>query len=131
MSRVSIPRALALTAVASLAACDGGDETEAKAAATALSGYYYRVWRAPGPEWSVLKVRVGKDHAITVDAAVSSEALTKTIMERSRFEQMEIARKACPTATEEVWQRVGKKQQVGIALSGSAGHIINALCKRP
>jgi|GEM_PF-2402008 len=131
MSRFSILGALALAAVASLAACDGGDEAEAKAAATALSGYYHRAWRAPGPEWSVLKVRIGKDHAITVDAAVSSEPLTKTIMERSRFEQMEIARKACPAAGEVVWQQVGKKQQVGIALSGSAGHIINALCKRP
>jgi hypothetical protein len=131
MIRAARFRFLTLLAAASLAACDGGDAAAAKAAANALNDYYYRAWQAPGPEWRVMKVRVGQDHAVTVDAAVSSEALTKTIMERSRFEQMEIARKVCPATGDAVWQQVGRKQQVGVALSGSAGHIINALCKRP
>lgn len=132
MIGTSAHRSLTLAALALLAACgDSGGDAEAKAAATVLTDYYYRAWQAPTPEWNVMKVRIGKDNAVNVDAAVSSEALTKTIMERSRFEQMEIARKACPAVTDKVWQQVGKKQQVGVTLSGSAGHIINALCKRP
>jgi hypothetical protein len=30
-----------------------------------------------------------------------------------------------------VWKELGRKQAVGIVLSGAAGHIINAQCKRP
>ena len=52
-------------------------------------------------------------------------------MERSKMEQMEIARMACPTYTDKVWKEIDKEQSVGVVLSGSAGHIINALCKRP
>jgi len=121
-----------LTALLLVAACGDSDgNAEAKTAATALTNYYYRTWQAPTPEWNVTKVRISKDKAVTVDAAVTSDSLTKTIMERSRFEQMEIARKACPAINDKVWQQIGRKQQIGVALSGSAGHIINALCKRP
>ena len=132
MIRASTHRSLTLAALVLLAACDdSGSDSQAKSAAAALTDYYYRAWQAPSPEWSVMKVRIGKDNAVTVDAAVTNETMSKTIMERSRFEQMEIARKACPAVTDKVWQQVGKKQQIGVALSGSAGHIINALCKRP
>ena len=44
---------------------------------------------------------------------------------------MEIARLACPAYTDDIWAQIDKGQAVGIVLSGSAGHIINALCKRP
>lgn len=132
MIRASAHRSLTLAALVLLAACDdAGGEAQAKTAAAALTDYYYRAWQAPTPEWSVMKVRIGKDNAVTIDAAVASEALSRTIMGRSRFEQMEVARMACPAVNDKVWQRVGPKQQVGVALSGSAGHIINALCKRP
>jgi len=52
-------------------------------------------------------------------------------MVRSKAEQIEIARLACPLYTDKIWAEIGKQQPVGIVLSGSAGHIINALCKRP
>ncbi|MFQ5763860.1 MAG: hypothetical protein ACE5GT_02935 [Rhodospirillales bacterium] len=123
---------LAVAAVLVLAACgEESADARAKATATALSDYYYQVWRPPSPDWEVLRVRVGKDKekTVTVDASIMTKGLTKAIMERSRMEQMEIARMACPAADDEVWKRVAAEQPVGIALSGSAGHIINALCK--
>jgi hypothetical protein len=114
------------------AACDdsGGEERARKASAT-LSEYYYRAWKAPTPDWSVTKVRIGKDNAVTIDVTVSSEGASRIIMARSRFDQMEIARMGCPAIADTVWQEVDKKQSVGIALSGTAGHIMNAQCKRP
>lgn len=113
-------------------ACDGSsDKDRAKQAAVALDDYYRDAWRPPGPGWTVLKVRVAKDNAVTVDVTVSTEVLTKAIMERSRFEQMEIARMACPAVTDTVWKRLAAKQPVGVALSGSLGHITSAQCKRP
>jgi len=79
----------------------------------------------------VLRVRVEKDDekTVTVEANITTKALTKAIMERSRMDQMEIARMACPAVDHEVWKSVAAKQPVGVALSGAAGHIINALCK--
>lgn len=115
-----------------LAGCgEESADARAKEAAGALSDYYYQVWRPPSPDWEVLRVRVGKDKekTVTVDANIMTKGLTKAIMERSRMEQMEIARMACPPADNDVWERVAAKQPVGVTLSGSAGHIINALCK--
>lgn len=121
-----------LAAALLAAACDdSGDRDRAKQAAVALGDYYRDAWRPPGPAWTVLKVGIGKDNAVTVNATVTTELLTKKIMERSRFEQMEIARMACPAVDARVWARLGRKQQVGVALSGSLGHIATAQCKRP
>jgi hypothetical protein len=118
--------------VLSLAACgDAEDEKRTKKAAGTLSDYYYRFWQAPTPDWNVMKVRIGKDNVLTVDAAITTEAMTKTVMERSRAEQMDIARMVCPPVSDKVWKELGNKQAVGVALSGSLGHIINAQCKRP
>lgn len=126
--RVLVPAA----AMLAIAGCDeSADNKRAQQAAVALGDYYRDAWRPPSSEWSVAQVRLGKDSGVTIDAAVASEALTKTIMERSRFEQMEIARMACPPVADKVWNQVAKKQSVGVALSGAAGHIINAQCKRP
>lgn len=133
MSRTVVHGLLILAcALPPLAACgDDGEQARAKKAAGALSDYYYRAWQAPSPEWSVMRVRIGKENHLTVDASITTEALTKTVMERSRFEQMEIARMACPERRHAIWKDIGREQVVGVALSGTAGHIINALCKRP
>lgn len=132
MIRTRILAIPVLAAVMLAAACDdSGERDRAKQAAVALGDYYRDAWRPPGPSWTVLKVGIGKDNAVTINATVSAEMLTKKIMERSRFEQMEIARMACPALDATVWGRLGKKQQVGVALSGSLGHIITAQCKRP
>ena len=117
-------------AVAFLAAACG-DGGSAKKTANEIRDYYYTTWKPPSPDWDVLKVRVTKDKTITVTATINNITLTKAIMERSRMEQMEIARLACPTVNAEVWKAVKKEQLVGISLSGEAGHIINALCKHP
>jgi hypothetical protein len=130
--RTAAGLALAIVVLASAGCGDSGDEKRAKKAADTLRDYYYRFWQPPSPDWNVMKVRVTKDNAVTVDANLTTEALTKTVMERSRAEQMEIARMACPPVGEKtVWKELGKKQSIGVALSGSAGHIINAQCKRP
>ncbi len=110
---------------------DGKTKAKAKKSAKTLSNYYYTIWQAPSPNWDVRKVRPGKESDVTIDAKISNKILTKKIMERSRMEQMEIARMACPAYTDEIWGKIGKKQTVAIMLSGTAGHIINALCKRP
>lgn len=120
----------AVLAVAVLAAgC--GDGGGAKKTAKEIRDYYYYAWKPPSPDWDVLKVSVGKDKTITIKASILNKTLTKAIMERSRMEQMGIARLACPAANAEVWKAVKKEQLVGITLSGEAGHIINALCKHP
>ena len=127
------PRAALLFIAAALfiAACGDGDKkSSAKKSADTLRDYYYSTWQGPSPDWEVFKVRVGKDKSITVNANIVNKTLSKAIMERSKMEQMEIARMACPKPKEEVWGSIGKKQPVGVALSGTAGHIINALCKR-
>ena len=123
----------AVLALAFLAAAcgDGGDGGNAKKTASEIRDYYYTTWKPPSPDWDVLKVRVTKDKTVTITATVNTKTLTKAIMERSRMEQMEIARMACPAANAEVWKAVEKEQLVGITLSGEAGHIINALCKHP
>ena len=114
-----------------LGACGDDGEAKAKESADVLSDYYYRMWQPPSPDWEVRKVRPGKDIDVTVEAKVVSKGLTRQIMARSRMEQMEIARMACPAYNDKIWSQIGKKQTVGIMLSGSAGHIIKALCKRP
>ncbi len=120
----------AVLAVAFLtAAC--GDDGSAKKTASELRDYYYTTWKPPSPDWEVLKVRVTKDKAVTITANINTKGLSKAIMERSRMEQMEIARLACPPANAGVWKAVTKEQLVGISLTGDAGHIINALCKHP
>ena len=132
LTRTAVAATLAAVVAVAVAACgDAEDEKRAKKAAATLSDYYYRFWQAPTPEWNVMKVRIGKDNVLTIDAAITTEALTKTVMERSRAEQMDIARMVCPPTADKVWKELGKKQAVGIVLSGSAGHIINAQCKRP
>lgn len=115
-----------------LAGCGEEDAgARAKETASALSDYYYRFWRPPSPDWEVLRVRVEKDEAktVTVEANIMTKGLTKAVMERSRMEQMEIARMACPPEGDKVWEQVSAEQPVNVTLSGSAGHIINALCR--
>ncbi len=121
---------VAVLVVAFLAAACG-DSGDPKKTASKLRDYYYTTWKPPSPDWEVLKVRVTKDKTVSVTANINTKALTKAIMERSRMEQMEIARLACPAANADVWKAVNKEQMVGISLSGDAGHIINALCKHP
>jgi len=120
---------LIVAAVFVLSACGDGDKKQAKTAAKALSDYYYTTWQAPSPDWEVRKVKITKDNRVTVDANITTKALTMAVMERSKAEQMEIARMACPVAKAEIWSQVAKDQDVGVSLSGKAGHIINALCK--
>ncbi len=122
------PAAVLVVAFLAAACGEGGD---AKKTANELRDYYYTTWKPPSPEWEVLKVHVTKDKTVNVAASINTKALTKVIMERSRMEQMEIARLACPAANADVWKAVTKKQLVGISLTGDAGHIINALCKHP
>ncbi len=123
--------AISLTAAVLLGGCGDGDPARTKKAAILLSDYYYRLWKRPSPDWDVRKVRAGKDDTVTIETRIVTKTLTKAIMERSKAEQMEIARLACPAYTDDVWAQVGKGQAVGIMLSGYAGHIINALCLRP
>ena len=124
------PAVVVAVAVAFLtAAC--GDSGNPKKTASELRDYYYTTWKPPSPDWEVLKVRVSKDKTVSVTANIINKTLTKAIMERSRMEQMEIARLACPAANAEVWIDINKEQLVGITLSGEAGHIINAICKNP
>ena len=121
-----------LAAGLSLAACgDKGSKTKAKKAAGVLRDYYYTTWQAPSPDWEVRKVGVTKDNVVTVSANISTKRLSKAIMERSMLEQMKIARMACPAIGDSIWFSVDKEQPVGISLSGSAGHIINARCMKP
>ena len=121
-----------LAAGLGLAACgDKGSKTKAKKAAGVLRDYYYTTWQAPSPDWEVRKVGVTKDNVVTVNANISTKGLSKAIMERSKFEQMQIARLACPAIGDKIWSSVDKEQPVGISLSGSAGHIINARCMKP
>ena len=121
--------AAVLAATFLVAAC--GDGGSAKKTASELRDYYYTTWKPPSPDWEVLKVRVTKDKTVTVTANINNKGLSKAIMERSRMEQMEIARLACPAVNAGVWKDITKKQLVGISLTGDAGHIINALCKHP
>jgi hypothetical protein len=114
-----------------LGACGDNNKGDAKKSAGVLSDYYYSIWQAPSPDWEVRKVRPGNENDVTVEAQVVTKTLTKRIMERSRMEQMEIARMACPDYSAKIWEKIEKEQSVGVVLSGSAGHIINALCKRP
>ena len=115
-----------------LAACgDKGSKTKAKKAASVLRDYYYTTWQAPSPDWAVHKVGIAKDNVVTVNAKISTKRLSKAIMERSKLEQMQIARMACPDLGDKIWSSIGEDQPVGISLSGSAGHIINALCMKP
>ncbi len=115
-----------------LAACgEKGSKTKAKKAAGELLDYYYTTWQAPSPDWAVHKVGITKDNVVTVNANISTKRLSRAIMERSKLEQMQIARMACPAIGDKIWSSVDKEQPVGISLSGSAGHIINALCKKP
>ncbi len=121
-----------LAASLGLAACgDKGSKTKAKKAAGVLRDYYYTTWQAPSPDWAVHKVGITKDNVVTVNANISTKPLSKAIMQRSKMEQMEIARLACPAIGDKLWSSVDKEQPVGISLSGSAGHIINALCLKP
>ncbi|MCH7937110.1 MAG: hypothetical protein IH994_08485 [Proteobacteria bacterium] len=121
-----------LVAGLGLAACgETGSKTKAKKAAGVLRDYYYTTWKAPSPDWEVRKVGIAKDNVVTVNAIINTKTLSKAIMERSKLEQMEIARLACPALGDKIWSSVGKEQPVGISLSGSAGHIINALCMNP
>lgn len=120
-----------LAATLSLGACGDDGKAKAKKSAKELTNYYFTVWQPPSPDWEVRKVRPGKEIDLTIDTKIANKTLTKKIMERSRMEQMEIARMACPDYTDEIWSKIDKKQTVGIILSGSAGHIINALYKRP
>jgi len=118
-----------LASVLLLGACgDKPSKKEAKKAANALSDFYYAKWRAPSPDWKVQKVKIGKDYTVNVDAKIVTKTLSKAIMERSKMEQMEIARLACPAPNDKIWDSVAKKQPVNIRLSGAAGHIINSLC---
>lgn len=132
---IRFPKSLAvlLAAAALLGACGDSDKDKSntKKAAGKLSDYYYSSWKPPSPDWEIRKVRPGDDNTVTVEARIVTDMLTKAIMERSKAEQMEIARFACPAYTDDIWTELGKAQPVGIVLSGSAGHIINALCKRP
>lgn len=114
-----------------LCACGDDGKAKAKKSAGLLNDYYYSIWKPPSPDWEVRKVRPGKESDITVEAKIVTKVLTKAVMERSRMEQMEIARRVCPEYTDEIWSKINKKQTVGIVLSGTAGHITNALCKRP
>ncbi len=123
--------AISMTAAVLLGGCGDGDQARTKKAVSMLSDYYYRSWKRPSPDWDVRKVRPGKDNTVTIETRIVTETLTKAIMERSKAEQMDIARLACPAYTDGIWAEVGKGQAVGIVLSGSAGHIINALCKHP
>ncbi len=123
--------AVSLMAALLLGGCGDGDQAQTKKAAGALSDYYYRSWKRPSPDWDIRKVRAGKDDTVTIETRIVTKTLTKAIMERSKAEQMEIARLACPAYTDGIWAEINKAQHVGIVLSGSAGHIINALCKRP
>ncbi len=123
--------AVSLTAAVLLGGCGDGDQARTKKAAGMLSDYYYRSWKRPSPDWDIRKVRPGKDDTVTIETRIVTKTLTKAIMERSKAEQMEISRLACPAYTDDIWAQIGKGQSVGIVLSGSAGHIINALCKRP
>ncbi len=120
-----------LTAAVLLGGCGDGDPARTKQAAEVLSDYYYRSWKRPSPDWDVRKVRPGKDDTVTIETRIVTQKLTKAIMERSKAEQMDIARRACPAYTDDIWAQIDKGQAVGIVLSGYAGHIINALCKRP
>lgn len=121
-----------LAAGLGLAACgDKGSKAKAKKAAGVLRDYYYTTWQAPSPDWAVHKVTITKDNVVTVNANISTKGLSKAIMERSKFEQMQIARLACPAIGDSIWFSVDKEQPVNISLSGSAGHIINALCMKP
>ncbi len=120
-----------MTAAVLLGGCGDGDPAQTKKAATALSDYYYRSWKRPSPDWEIRKVRAGKDGTVSIETKIVTKNLTKAIMERSKAEQMEIARLACPAYTDGIWAELGKEQAVGIVLSGTAGHIINALCLRP
>ncbi|MCH7832291.1 MAG: hypothetical protein IIC55_05410 [Proteobacteria bacterium] len=121
-----------LAAGLGLAACgDKGSKTKAKKAAGVLRDYYYTTWQAPSPDWEVRKVGVTKDNVVTVSAKISTKGLSKEIMKRSKLEQMQIARMACPAIGDKIWSSVDKEQPVGISLSGSAGHIINARCMKP
>lgn len=124
--------AVVLGAAVLLAACgEKTSKSEAKKAANALSDYYYAKWRAPSSDWQVRKITVAKGNVVNVDTKIITKALTKAIMERSKMEQMEIARLACPNINEKIWAKVGREQPVNIRLSGSAGHIINSLCLQP
>jgi len=115
-----------------LSGCGDSGKDKAKAkAATGKIRTYYSTWNRPSTDWEIHKVRTDKDLTVTVEAKVASKKLTRAIMERSKAEQIGIARLACPAYTDPVWADIDKKQHVGIMLSGSAGHIINALCKRP
>lgn len=122
---------ISMTAAVLLGGCGDGDQARTKEAAVVLSDYYYRSWKRPSPDWDVRKVRADKDDTVTIEARIVTKTLTKAIMERSKAEQMKIARLACPAYTDDIWAQIDKGQAVGIVLSGSAGHIINALCKRP
>ena len=123
--------AVSLTAAVLLGACGDGDPARTKKAAGVLSDYYYGSWERPSPDWEIRKVRPGKDDTITIETRIVTKTLTKAIMERSKAEQMEIARRACPAYTDDIWAQFDKEQSVGIVLSGLAGHITNAICKRP
>ncbi len=122
---------ISLTAAVLLGGCGDGDQAQTKKATTMLSDYYYRSWKRPSPDWEIRKVRAGKDDTVSIETKIVTKNLTKAIMERSKAEQMEIARLACPAYTDDIWVQIGKGQAVGIMLSGYAGHIINALCLRP
>ena len=114
-----------------LGACgEKGNKKQAKKAASALSDYYYANWRAPSPDWTIRKVKIGKDYVVDIEAKITTKTLTRKVMEQSKMDQMEIARLACPAPNDKIWAAVGKDQPVNIQLSGSAGHIINALCDR-
>ena len=124
--------AVVLGAAVFLAACgEKSSKSDAKKAANALSDYYYAQWRAPSPDWEVQKITVAKGNVVNIDTRIITKALSKAIMERSKMDQMEIARLACPNVNEKIWSKVGREQPVNIRLSGSAGHIINSLCLQP
>ncbi len=129
---VGVLVALALVLPLALSACgDNGNKEKAKKSAVLLSDYYYQVWKPPSGDWEIRKVKPGKESDISIETQITTKQLSRAIMERSKMEQMEIARMACPTYTDKVWKEIDKEQSVGVVLSGSAGHIINALCKRP
>ena len=129
---VLILAAVLLAAGLGLAACgDKGSKTKAKKAAGVLRDYYYTTWQAPSPDWAVHKVSIAKDNVVTINANISTKVLSKEIMKRSKLDQMQIARLACPAINDKIWSSIDKEQPVGISLSGSAGHIINALCMKP
>ncbi len=110
---------------------DKGSKTKAKKAASVLRDYYYTTWQAPSSDWAVHKVGIAKDNVVTVNAIIGTKVLSKEIMKRSKLEQMQIARLACPAIGDKIWSSIDKEQPIGISLSGSAGHIINALCLKP